>query len=321
MRRRQLIGGIGATVLLAGVAQAQVAGRMYRLGALILSPRDMIDHAVKALETSGFVEGRNLMIDADGFGLGVEALDRHAQALVDAHVDAIWASGEAPIRAGLRATRNIPIVAVSEDLVASGFAASLAAPGGNVTGISLLSPELDGKRLDLFIDMLPAARRIVALAELAATPPAHIAALQSAAQRRGVELTLEPIKSADDLAGAFDRTVQAGAGGIIVLASALLFPLRWRIKDLEAKSHVPVMHGWPATVRAGGLAGYNADLPQLYRTILAPIMARVLNGENPGSIPIHQPSTFELVVNLKTARALNLVLPDAFLARADEVIE
>ena len=320
MRRREVIAGLALGAAMAP-ARAQVPGRVYRLGALQVAPRLMINHVLDAVRTYGFDEGRNLVVDSDGFALRIDDLDRHARDLTRQGVDAILANGDEPIAAGLRATRTIPILAVAGDLVASGFAASLARPGNNLTGISLLSPELDGKRLDLFIEMLPNARRIVALVDLATTPPDRIAALQSLAHGRGAELAIESIRSSADLAAAFERMRREGAAGAIVMSSAMLFGLRRQAVELEAEFRVPVMHEWPATAREGGLVGYNTDLPKLYRSVLAPTLARLLKGEAPAQIPIQQPTNFELVVNLRTAMALGLEIPPAFLARADEVIE
>jgi putative ABC transport system substrate-binding protein len=314
--RRAVLLGLGALP-----AAAQEAGRVYRIAAVQTVPRDLIDRFLPALGSLGFVVGRNLFIEPDGWSLAAGDLDRHARIVAERGADLIWSSGDPSIAAAMRATRTIPIVAISEDLVRAGFADSLAAPGRNLTGISLLSPELDRKRLDFLIDMLDSPRRIGAIAELAGTTPAMLARLEAAAAAHGVALHVEPVARADEVEPALARLKQAGAEGAIQLASSALFGLRRVIVRTARELKLPMMHQFPQTARDGGLVGYGPDLPTLYRAVLPPMMARILRGADPATIPIQQPTSFELVVNLKSARDLGLQPPAEFLARADDLVE
>src|SRR5215471_5405630 len=224
LRRRRFITLVGgAAVAWPLAARAQEAGRTYRLGALIPAPR----HTPAALalldelRLNGFVEGQNLAVIADGFEAGNEHLAEVAETVVKAAPDAIVAGPALPLRALQSLTRTIPLVGMSEDMVAEGLVASLARPGGNTTGISLLSPELDGKRQDILIEAVSGARRIAAMADSRTTPPHHLQALQQGARSRGVELAVFEVGGPQEIASAIDAAKAAGVEALNFLATPL----------------------------------------------------------------------------------------------------
>jgi putative ABC transport system substrate-binding protein len=197
----------------------------------------------------------------------------------------------------------------------------MARPGGNTTGISLLATELDGKRLEILIEIVPGARRIAALADANTTAPCELQALQDAAQGRGIELSIHRIAKPEEISGAMDASLAAGAQGFNVLASPLLFARRRFILERAAALDLPAIYQWPETAEEGGLAAYGPRIIQLYRDVFARQLVKLLQGVKPADLPVEQPTTFDLVINLKTAKTLGLTIPPSVLARADEVIE
>src|SRR5262245_59641202 len=202
MRRRRfitLLGGAAAAWPLA--VSAQQPGRIYRLGVLSQGPRQRPWYVAffDELRLSGFIDGQNLMVLPDGFNAPIDQLPAQAKAIVKAAPDVIWCIGELPMRALKAATQSIPIVGGAEDMVAAGLVASLSRPGGNITGVSLLSPELDGKRLDILIEAVPSARRMAALVDATQTPQSHTRALQDAARARGVELSVVGVEKSEQI--------------------------------------------------------------------------------------------------------------------------
>jgi putative ABC transport system substrate-binding protein len=206
-------------------------------------------------------------------------------------------------------------------MVRSGFVRSLAKPGGNITGVGILSPELDGKRQEILLEVMPGMRRMAALADPNDTLPEQFHALQEAARARGVELSIYRAAKAEDIAGAVDAAKSVGAEALNVLAGTLLFNNRQIILGRVAALGLPAIWQWPAETEEGGLIAYGPRLEQMYRDILARQLVKLLHGVKPADIPVEQPTKFELVVNLKTAKALGLTIPESFLARADQVIE
>jgi putative ABC transport system substrate-binding protein len=228
------------------------------------------------------------------------------------------------LRALRRETGTIPLIGMSEDLVAEGLVASLARPGGNVTGISLLSPELDGKRQELLVEAVSGVRHLVALGEAAATSPRHIEALREAAAARNVRFTFVGVaRLADIQAGLRDAKAQ-GAAAVNVLASALLSvpgsSTAQRVIDAAAELRMPAMFQWPETAEQGGTLGYGARFTEVYRQ-RARLVVKVLLGARVADLPVEQPTNFELVINLKSAKAIGADISPSLLARADEVIE
>ena len=324
MRRREfitLLGGMGAAWPLA--VRAQEPGRTYRLGDLHLSPRNALYNAAlfDAVKPDGFIDGKNLVVDDRGFGLRVDQLVDHASAIVRAQVDLIVCSGDPCVRAAQEATKTLPILALAEDMVRSGFVASLAKPGGNTTGVSILTSELNGKRQDILLEAVPGVRRMAALADANSSLPQQLQAMQDGARARGVDLLIYRVTKAEEIVGAIDAAKSSGAMALNVLASAFLHNNRQIILPRVAALGLPAIYQFPATAEEGGFIAYGADLDQIYRDIWARQLVKLLRGVKPADIPVEQPTEFELVVNLKTAAALGLTIPETFLARADKVIE
>ena len=209
---------------------------------------------------------------------------------------------------------------MSSDLVASGFVRSLAHPGGNTTGISAQGFELDGKRLEILMQVVPDARRIAVLADPRSTQPAELKALENAARARGVELVIFTARVPEEITPAMDKAKASGATALNVLTSALFSFNRRIVIERAAALGLPAIYEWPEMAEEGGLIGYGARLTPLYRQ-LARLIVKVLRGAKPEDLPVVQPTNFELVINLTTAKALGLTIPESLLVRADKVIE
>jgi putative ABC transport system substrate-binding protein len=327
MKRREFITLLGgAAVAWPLAARAQEPGRTYRIGFLIPSPRER--PAVAAffdeLRLNGFIEGQNLTVIPGGFEVSNEQLAERAATLVKAAPDAIIAGPELPLRALQELTRTVPLIGMTEDMVAAGLAASLARPGGNITGISLLSPELDGKRLDILIESVPGARRIAVLADSNVTPPRHLQALQDAARPRGVELSVFGVARPEDIVPAINGAKASGAEAINFLATPLFSVPGSRSNEVVigrvAELRLPAIYQWPETAEQGGLMGYGPRFTQVYRQ-RARLLVKVLRGARPADLPVEQPTNFELVINLKVAKTIGHDLPVGLVLRADQVIE
>jgi putative tryptophan/tyrosine transport system substrate-binding protein len=322
--RRQFIALMGVTAAAwPFAARAQKPGRIYRLGDLHPSPRNAPYNVAlfDALKPDGFIDGGNLVVDDHGFGLRVDELADHASAIVKAEVDLIVCSGDPYVRAAQQATKTLPILALAEDMVSSGFVASLAKPGGNTTGVSMLTTELDGKRQEILLDVVPGIHRMAALADTNNTSPEQLQALQDGARARAVELLIYRVAKAEEIASAIDAAKSSGATALNVLASPLLFNNRQIILPRVAALGLPAIYQFPVAVEEGGFIAYGSRLDQIYRDIFARQLVKLLRGAKPADIPVEQPTKFELAVNLKTAKALGLTIPETFLQRADEVIE
>lgn len=321
MRRRDFI------ILLTGLAWPLVAraqeGRTYRIGCLHLFPRKtpFYDAFFDELHRLGFTEGQNLSVDQSGYGLRLEQLSEHASALAKAQVDVITAGGDIAIRAAQKATATIPILAMTDDMEAAGLVSSLAKPGGNTTGVSLLTSDLDGKRQDILIEAVSGVHHIAALADSNTTAPRELQALQDAAHIRGVAVSIHQVAKIDEIAPAIEAAKTSGAAALNVLASPFLFANRQAIIENAAAKRLPAIYQWPDEAEQGGLIGYGPRLAQLYRDIMARQLVKLLRGAKPADLPIEQPTRFELVINLKTAKALGIELPESFLIRADKVVE
>jgi putative ABC transport system substrate-binding protein len=323
MRRRRFITLLGGAALLPRAARAQEPGRVYHLGSLSPLPRDgLLTVALwDGLRRLGFIEGQNLTDYPRGYGLRIEQFSEVAAELVKAPVDVIVALGNPAIRAAQLATATIPILAVTDDIVGSGLVPSLARPGGNTTGISILATELDGKRQEILIEMSPGARHIAALADSNTTASGQLEALQVAARARGIELSIYPIAKPEEIIGAIDAAQAAGAAGVNVLASPVLNAQRKLIIERVATLRLLAIYQWPETAEEGGLAAYGPRIIQIGHDVEARQLVQLLKGAKPADMPIEQPTTFELIINLKTAKALGLAMPPSILARADNVIE
>ena len=322
MRRRYLIALLcGGALLFSTLGRAQVPGRVYRLGFLSDVPRQdpSIVAAFDELRRSGFVEGQNLRVEG-GFSIRDEETPEVAARLVAAGVDAIWTGGHPRTHAAQQATQTVPIVSMADDMVLSGLVSSLAHPGGNTTGVSILATELDGKRQELLTEVVPPARHIAILADPRVTPPEQLLALENAAQTRGLVVSVERPSKPAEIVPAIDRVHALGAQALNVLAASMLHTNRQLILDRVAVLKLPAIFQWPETAEAGGLAGYGPRLAELNRQRARQIV-KIFHGIKPADIPVEQPDKFELVINLKTAKALGLTVPPRVLDLADEVIE
>jgi putative ABC transport system substrate-binding protein len=324
MRRRDFIKAIcGAATAWPLAASAQEPGRTYRLGGLHPSPREAPQTVAlfEELRRSGFIEGQNLTVDWRGYGQRVQLVSEFAAELVNGRVDVIMAGGNFGIRAAQQATVTIPIVGFTDDMLGSQLVSSLAHPGGNTTGISLLATELDGKRQEILIEAAPGLHRMTALADTGTTSPRQLQRLQDTARARGVELLIHQLATAAEIAPAIDAAKASNTRALNILASPLLFANRKVIIERAATLRLPAIYQWPEVAEEGGFIGYGPRLVQLYRDVLARQLVSILRGAKPADLPVEQPTRFELVINLKTAKAIGHELPAELVLRADKVIE
>ena len=294
---------------------------MYRVGGLSTGPRSsaVVVAMFDKLRRFGFIEGQNLIIYWREYR--IDLISELAADLVKAKVDVIYAAGDAVIRAAQRATTTIPILGATDDMVGSGLVNSLARPGGNTAGQSILAAELDGKRQEILIEALPGIRRMAALANSNTTAPPRLQALQDAARARGVDLSIHQIVRAEEIPPAVDAAKASGATALNVLSAPLLFSNRQIIIQWVAALRLPAIYQFPEEAEEGGFIGYGPRIVQMFREITAPQLIKLLRGIKPADIPVEQPTKFELVINLKTANALGVTVPATLVARADEVIE
>jgi putative ABC transport system substrate-binding protein len=218
------------------------------------------------------------------------------------------------------ATASIPVVAITDDMVGAGLVRSLARPGANTTGISILAADLDGKRQEVLVDFLPATRRVGTLSDAQNNTPAQLAALLEAARSRRIELSIHRVERNEDIVPAIDAAKASGATALNVLASPLLHGNRRSIISRTTELRLPAIYQWPDTAKEGGLLGYGPRFAEVLR-LLARQAVRVLRGANPANLPVEQPTKFELAVNDVTAKAIGVDFTPTLLARADEVIE
>jgi putative tryptophan/tyrosine transport system substrate-binding protein len=272
------------------------------------------------LRRSGFIEGQNLTIDWREYGQRVELVSKFAAELVEARVNVIAAGGDFGIRAAQYATATIPIIGFTDDMLGSHLVNSLARPGGNTTGISLLATELDGKRQEILIEAVPGLRRMAALADTETTSSRQLQALQDAARARGAELSIHRVAKAEEIALAIDTAKASNAAALNVLAS-LLFANHHVIIEQARTLRLPAIYQWPEVAEQGGFIGYGPRIVQLFRDLLARQLVKALRGTKPADLPVEQPAKFELVINLQTAKAIGHEVPAGLVLRADKVIE
>jgi ABC-type uncharacterized transport system substrate-binding protein len=311
-------------------AEAQPLPRVHRVGLLSAStPRPEYDALADALRQGlrdlGYVEGQNLVLEVRYAAGSQERLRDLAAELVRLPVEVMVAPGAAAIRTAQQATPTIPIVMVgSYDPVVEGFVASLAQPGGNITGLSFLQAELPQKRLEFLKEAVPDSTRIAVLwsprgpGYASRQPLLHNLAV--AARALALHLHVAELDRADELDRAFVGMTAAGAEALMVLEDALLIgPLRGRIADLAVQHRLPAMCDWRHSVAAGCLMAYGTSQPDIYRRA-ATYVDKILKGTKPADLPVEQPTTFELVINLKTAQKLGLAIPPSLLFQATDVI-
>jgi putative tryptophan/tyrosine transport system substrate-binding protein len=326
MDRREFIGTLAGGLLVSPLAaEAQQTAKVPRIGYLSanLAPNPHLREAFRqGLRDLGYVEGRNLVIeyrDAEG---KFERLPALAAELVALKVDVILAGGPLQARAAKQATKTIPIVFVGSDAVTSGLVTSLARPGGNITGLSALTGELAGKRLELLTQAVPGVSRVAGLWQPggARTEKDMLKGADLAARALGVRLQLVEARGPADIDRAFSDMSRARADALFVLATPMFFEERRRLVDLAAKSRLPAVYSLREYVDAGGLMAYGSNQADLFRGA-ATYVDKIFKGAKPADLPIEQPTKFELVINLKTAKALGLTIPQSLLQRADEVIQ
>jgi putative ABC transport system substrate-binding protein len=305
-------------------AEAQPPGKVFRIGRLTLaSPStDDPDGFRQGLRELGYVEGQNIVIESRSAEGGVDRLGALATDLVRHPMDVIVAAGSPAIHAAQQATSTIPIVMTTDtDAVAQGFVVSLARPGGNITGLAGLGVELSGKGLEFLKEVVPTASRIAALWNPAnASLAPFLRETQAAAQALGVELQVLEVRTPNEFEGAFAAATSGRAEALIVMRDAFLLDHRARIVDLAQRHRLPGMYPRRSYVDVGGLMSYAANIPDQQRRA-ATYVDKILKGAKPADLPVEQPTKFELIINLKTAKTLGLTIPPHILFQAHEVIQ
>jgi putative tryptophan/tyrosine transport system substrate-binding protein len=308
MRRREFTALMSASVAWPFAALAQEPGRTYRLGGVSSLPRNAPPFVamVDELRRLGFIDGQNLTIEWHNYGPRIDLIPELAAELVKAHVDVIYVGGDVATRAAQHATATIP---------------TLARPGGNTTGVSILATELDGKRQEILIEAVPGLRRMAVLADSKATGSPQLQALQDAARERDVEVSIHRVASAEEITAAIDAAKASGAAALNVLSSPFLYGNRQIIMQRVAMLRLPAIYEWAEVAEEGGFVAYGPRIVQIFRELVARQLVQLLRGVKTADIPIEQPTKFELVINLKTANALGITVPATLVARADKVIE
>jgi putative ABC transport system substrate-binding protein len=324
--RRAFVTTLAAgALLLPRAAPAQpVAGRVPRVGYLtpssVAARGGMVDLR-RHLRDLGYVEGRDIRFEIRGANEDFERLPDLAADLVRSGVDLIVAVSSPAIRAAENATSTIPIVMVSgTDPVAGLFVASLARPGGNVTGVTTYLPELAGKRLEVLRECLPGLRRVAVLANLRnPSSAAEARETEAAARTMALEIQVADARLPEQYPDAFASMTRGGARAVFVTTDPVLSSNRERIMQLAASHRLPAIYEWPEIVEAGGLLSYGPSLAEI-NTRVAAYVDKILKGAKPADLPVERPTRFELAVNLKTAAALGITIPPAVVARAGRVI-
>ncbi len=323
MRRREFMTLVGSTAITAlpFVARAQQGGNVDRIGFLRVGepPPTFIDAFRRAMKEKGRVEGRNYVLDF-GIAESVDLLPGIAADLVRRNVNILVASGTPAVLPARNATNTIPVVIIAAvDPILTGVVASLARPGGNVTGLTAVFADLTGKRLELLKEMLPTLTR-VALVSRPANPghDQYVQQTERAAQLLGIELAILSLSDPNQFEAAFRDA--RGVGALIQIDDAMFTSHRQMLVELATKYRIPGSYGLREFVEIGGFMALGPSYPDLYRRA-ALVVDKILNGEKPSDLPVEQANKFEMIVNLKTAKALGLAISPTLLARADEVIE
>ena len=323
LKRREFITLLGGAVAWPLAARAEQAGSIPKIGVLWpgasppASPR--MESFRQALRQLGYVEGQNVAIELRYAQGGLQQLPDLAAELVRLKVDVIAALGDLAARIAQQATRTIPIVAIGDDILGAGLITGLSWPGGNTTGFTILSPELSAKRLELLQGIAPGMSRVAALWD-PTTGTSQMTMAENAARFLKLRLQIVEVRHRDDVAGAFRAAREGQAQGLNVFSSPVLASLYREIIELAAEYRLPAIYQWKEQTEAGGLMSYGPGLAAMFRQA-ATIVVKVLKGAKAADLPVEQPYKFELVINLKTAKALGLEVPPTLLARADEVIE
>ena len=324
---RRIVVYLLATALLPiiSLTEAQQPKKVARIGFLSLRPsgpnrnREAFRQGLRDL---GYVEGQNIVVEYQQAGDKADRLPALAADLVGRQVDVIVAGGSQAVRAAQQATKSIPIVMTSSsDPVGTGFVASLARPGGNITGLSLLSPDLSGKRLELLTEIVAGVSRVAVLWN-PDDPPAALSLkeTQAAARALGIKLQSVEVRGSNDFDSAFTSTIKGHAEAVIILTAPIMNIHAGRIAEFAVKSRLPAISYADEFPDAGGLMSYGANLSDSYRRA-ATYVDKILKGAKPANLPVEQPTKFEFVINLKTAKQIDLAIPQSVLYRADRVIK
>jgi putative ABC transport system substrate-binding protein len=321
---RRLLAGLGFWLCLTAWAFAQGPGRVPLVGVLLINmeanPQPAVPLIRDALAGLGYVEGRNLRLNfrfAEGHAELFPAL---ADGLVRDKAAVIVALGDAAVRAAQQATRTVPIVAIADDLVASGLIQSMAKPGGNTTGVSILATELDAKKLEILKEIVPAGRRFALLRDPTSSTEARLSAIAEVAKALGLELQTVDVEAPADFAAAFASFQAGGAEAVDILASPLMANFQRELGHLSLEHKLPAICQFREMVEAGCLVSYGVKRLEMY-AILAGLVDKMLKGAKPANTVAQQPTAVELVINRKTARKLGITIPPSIFARADEIIE
>jgi putative tryptophan/tyrosine transport system substrate-binding protein len=323
MRRREfitLLGGVVASWPRAACAQQTSTGKIGLLwpgAGPPVSPR--LESFRQGLRGSGYIEGQNVSIELSYARTAQQKLADQAADLVRANVDVIATFGDHGTKVAQEATSTIPIVALGDDLLGSGLIGTLSRPGGNTTGISILAAELSAKRLELLQTIVPGLSRVAGLWD-PSTGPSQVGMSENAARAMKLNLQILEVRRREDLDGAFRAARDSRLQALSIFSSPFLASLYREIIDRAAEYRLPAIYQWREHAEAGGLMSYGASLPAMWEQDGA-LVAKVLKGAKPSDLPVEQPSKFELVVNLKTAKALGLNVSNQMQMLADEVIE
>ena len=316
---------VAIIVILVGggaMAEAQQAGRVPRIGWLMVNTSPRSEAFRQGLRDLGYIEGQNIVIEHRNVEFKLDRLPDLASELVRFKVDLIVALEPPAARAARDATKTIPIVMRStDDPVEAGFVASLARPGGNITGVSSISTELTGKRLELLKEVIPRLSQVAVLWD-SDFPGGKVGFKEAEASARLLRLQLQSLKARvpEDFEGAFRAATKQRAQALITLRNPLIVNEKRRIADLALKSRLPVIYDDRDFVEGGGLMSYGANLADLYRRA-ATYVDKILKGAKPADLPVEQPMKFEFIINLKAAKQIGLTIPPNVLVRADKVIK
>jgi ABC-type uncharacterized transport system substrate-binding protein len=322
-RRRFLQGAVAGLVVAAPLAaEAQQTGKIYRLGFLRGGPplETYVEGLREGLRERGYVDGQNVVVEYRSTDGGFDQLPQLAEELVRSKVDIILASAAPAALAAKKTTASVPIVFVGiYDPVEIGLVPNLVRPGGNMTGLATNVIDFAGKRLELLRGIVPKLRRVAVIWQPANPSNANqLKGAQVAARTLGVQLMPVSVQEPNDFDSAF--TTVRGTDGVLMLESPFFTTHRARLAELALRSRLPAVYGQKEYVEAGGLISYGTDFQDLWRRA-ATYVDKILKGAKPGDLPVEQPTKFELVINLKTAKALGLTIPPSLLQRADQVIE
>jgi putative tryptophan/tyrosine transport system substrate-binding protein len=325
MDRRRFVGALAGGLLIArSVVETEAAAKVHHVGFLLGATAESVASLFQALSDGlrdlGYIEGKNLIFERRYAAGQMERLPILATELVQAKVDVIVTGTNLHVEAVRHATTTIPIVMVfAADPVGSGFVASLARPGGNVTGLSAdASPELWGKYLATLRDIVPTLSRVGVVGQVASQ--VGFSELEAMSKKLDITLVVADVRKPADLDGAFAAMISKRVGAVLIVVGPLTYLLRDRIADLALKYHMPTMTNASQYAEAGLLMSYGPNLLDLYRRA-ATYVDKILRGAKPAELPVEQPTTFELIVNMKTAKTLGLTLPQSLLLRADGVIQ